>query len=51
MQGRSGRGGPDFAGYTIGRRVVPAYRARTGRSADEATFRPWREIVEESRCL
>lgn len=40
---------PDYAGYTIGYEVVQAYRRRTGRSAAEATYLPWEEIVEESR--
>ncbi len=39
---------PHCAGYTIGYQVVQAYLRRTGQSATEATFVPYREIVEES---
>lgn len=40
---------PDFAGYSMGYRLVRTYLARTGKSAAETTYVPWREIVEESR--
>jgi uncharacterized protein YjaZ len=40
---------PDYAGYTIGYEVVQAFLARTGMSAAEATYVPWREIVEVSK--
>ena len=46
--GYAPQGLPDFAGYTVGYQVVRAYCARTGLSVAEATFRPWREIVERS---
>ena len=46
--GYAPQGLPDFAGYTVGYQVVRAYCARTGRSVADATFRPWREIVERS---
>lgn len=39
---------PDHAGYTLGFELVQAYLERTGRSAAEATYVPWREIVEAS---
>ena len=42
------RGLPDFAGYAVGYRLVQAYLQRTGRTAAEATYVPWREIVAES---
>lgn len=40
---------PDYAGYTVGFEVVQAYLARTGATAAEATYTPWRTIVAESR--
>ena len=40
------QGIPDFAGYTLGFELVQAYLKRTGQSAAEATYRPWREIAE-----
>ena len=46
--GYAPRGLPDFAGYTVGYNLVRAYLARTGRSAAEATYVPWREIVQEA---
>jgi uncharacterized protein YjaZ len=49
--GYPAQGLPSFAGYTIGFRLVQAYLARTGRSAAEATYTPWEEIVAESRFL
>jgi len=39
---------PYCAGYTIGYQVVQAYLQRTGQTATEATFVPWREIIEAS---
>jgi uncharacterized protein YjaZ len=42
---------PDFAGYALGYRLVRAYLERSGRTAAEATYVPWREIVEESGYL
>ncbi|MCC6628518.1 MAG: hypothetical protein IT340_14100 [Chloroflexi bacterium] len=42
------QGLPDFAGYTIGYRLVRDYLARTGETAATATYRPWREIVDGS---
>lgn len=39
---------PDYAGYTIGLDVVRAFLARSGKSAAEATYVPWRVIVEQS---
>jgi uncharacterized protein YjaZ len=47
--GYTAQGLPDFAGYGMGYRVVMAYLERTGRTAAEATYTPWREVVEESR--
>jgi uncharacterized protein YjaZ len=46
--GYPAQGIPDFAGYAMGYRVVRAFLARTGLSATEATYLPWREIVEGS---
>jgi uncharacterized protein YjaZ len=43
------RGMPDYAGYTVGYEIVRAYTNRTGHSVAEATYLPWREIVEESK--
>lgn len=43
------RGLPDFVGYSMGYRLVREYLQRTGRSAVEAPYVPWEEIVEESR--
>lgn len=45
------QGLPDFAGYAFGYRMVRAFLDRTGMSAAEATYRPWREIVEGSGWL
>lgn len=39
---------PDFAGYVIGYEVARAYMERSGKSAAETTYIPWRAIVEES---
>lgn len=39
---------PHCAGYTIGYQVVQAYLRHTGKTATEATFVPYREIVEVS---
>lgn len=47
--GYKAQGLPEFAGYTIGYRAVRAYLARTGTTAAAATYRPWREILDESR--
>lgn len=43
------QGLPDFAGYTIGYRVVKAFIANTGTTAAQATYVPWQEIVQQSR--
>lgn len=42
------RGLPDFVGYSMGYRLVREYLGRTGRSAVEASYVPWGEIVEGS---
>jgi uncharacterized protein YjaZ len=47
--GYARQGLPNFAGYTIGFRLVQTYLERAGRSAAAATYTPWEEIVEESR--
>jgi uncharacterized protein YjaZ len=39
---------PHCAGYTIGYQVVQAYLRRTGKTATEATFVPYGEIIEAS---
>jgi uncharacterized protein YjaZ len=49
--GRDPVGIPDFAGYAIGYRMVRAFLDRTGMTAVEATYQPWRRIVEESGYL
>jgi len=41
-------GGPDFAGYAIGYRVVQAYLERTGKDVVEATFVSPRDIIAQS---
>jgi uncharacterized protein YjaZ len=46
--GHAKHGVPDFAGYALGYRLVRAFLDRTGRSAAEATYLPWREIVDGS---
>ena len=45
------QGVPDFAGYAMGYRVVRAYIERTGKTAAEATYVPWQEIVQDSGYL
>ena len=45
------RGLPDFAGYAMGYRIVREYLERSGRTAVEATYVPWREIVDGARYL
>ncbi|WP_166398023.1 DUF2268 domain-containing protein [Rubrobacter marinus] len=45
------RGLPDFAGYAMGYRIVREYLDRTGSTAAEATYVPWREIVDGARYL
>jgi uncharacterized protein YjaZ len=42
---------PDYAGYTMGYEIVRAFSKRTGKSVAEATYLPWREIVEEAKYL
>ncbi len=49
--GYTPRGLPDFAGYAMGYRIVREYLDRSGRTAAEATYVPWREIVDGSRYL
>lgn len=49
--GYAERGLPDFAGYAVGYRMVREYLDRTGITAAEATYVPWREVVEGSRYL
>jgi uncharacterized protein YjaZ len=39
---------PHCAGYAIGYRLVQTYLQRTGKTATEATFVPYEEIIEES---
>ncbi|PNY82853.1 DUF2268 domain-containing protein [Deinococcus koreensis] len=39
---------PPYAGYALGYHVVRDYLARTGRSAAQATYDPWRVIVAGS---
>jgi len=49
MFGNPQAGIPAYAGYSVGYRVVNEYLRRSGKSAVEATYRPWREIIDESR--
>jgi uncharacterized protein YjaZ len=42
------QGLPDFAGYTVGYDVVRSYLDKSGTSAAEATYVPWREVIGES---
>jgi uncharacterized protein YjaZ len=49
--GTQKQGLPDFAGYTVGYRVVRQYLERRGGSAAAATYVPWREILEGSGYL
>ncbi|MBB6098627.1 uncharacterized protein YjaZ [Deinobacterium chartae] len=42
---------PPYAGYAVGYRMVRAYLERSGRSAVEATYLPWQEIVQGSGYL
>lgn len=42
------QGLPDFPGYTVGYQIVDAYLRRSGRTAAEASYVPWRDIVTES---
>ncbi|MDX2005355.1 MAG: DUF2268 domain-containing putative Zn-dependent protease [Meiothermus sp.] len=49
--GYTRRGLPDYAGYSLGYALVQAYLRRSGKTAAEATYVPWREIVEQSGYL
>ena len=49
--GHARLGLPDFAGYAVGYHVVRMYLERSGKSAAQATYVPWREIVEASGFL
>ena len=49
--GYAPKGLPDFAGYAMGYRIVREYLERSGRTAAEATYVSWREIVDGSRYL
>lgn len=49
--GYAPQGLPPFAGYAMGYRIVREYLERSGLTAAEATYEPWREIVEGSRYL
>jgi uncharacterized protein YjaZ len=39
------QGLPDFAGYTVGYEVVRAFLDHSGKSASEATYIPWRDVI------
>jgi uncharacterized protein YjaZ len=45
------KGLPDYIGYGIGYRIVKSYLASTGKTATEATYIPWREIIAGSTWL
>ncbi|GCE31455.1 hypothetical protein KDA_69390 [Dictyobacter alpinus] len=47
--GAPGLGLPHAAGYTIGYQIVQACMQRSGKTATEATFVPYKEIIEESK--
>lgn len=49
MFGNPQAGIPEYAGYSVGYRVVNEYLRHSGVSVVEATYRPWREIIEKSR--
>lgn len=49
--GYAAQGIPDYAGYAMGYHTVQIYLERTGKSAAEATYVPWKEIVEVSGAL
>ena len=49
--GYAHQGLPDFAGYAVGYHVVRMYLERSGKSAAQATYVSWREIVEGSGFL
>jgi uncharacterized protein YjaZ len=45
------KGLPDYIGYGIGYRVVTSFLESTGKTAIEATYLPWREIIAGSTWL
>lgn len=49
MFGNPQAGIPAYAGYSVGYRVVNEYLRHSGKSVVEATYRPWQEIIDESR--
>jgi len=49
--GYTPQGIPNFAGYSMGYRIVRAFLMNSGLTAAGATCLPWREIVEGSRLL
>ncbi len=49
--GYAAQGIPDYAGYAVGYHTVQAYLERTGKSAAEATYVAWEEIIEVSGKL
>lgn len=44
-------GFPPYAGYALGYHIVRDYLCTTGKTAAEATYLPWREIVNGSGWL
>ena len=42
------QGLPNFAGYTVGYEVVRAFLDHSGKSASEATYVPWRDVITQS---
>jgi uncharacterized protein YjaZ len=42
------QGLPDFAGYTVGYELVRSYLDHSGKSASEATYIPWRDVITQS---
>ncbi|GAA3400038.1 DUF2268 domain-containing protein [Paenibacillus hodogayensis] len=45
------KGLPPYAGYAVGYRIVTSYLRRSGKTAAEATYLPWQDIVEGSGYL
>lgn len=48
LYGFTKMGIPPYAGYSIGYRIVTDYLRQSGKSAVEATYIPWREIIANS---
>lgn len=51
MMGTEKLGLPDYIGYGMSYRIVRSYLESTGKSATEATYVPWKEIVDGAEWL